>query len=40
MLADKKMQTKLKKTSLAMRAKPGPTKAASVIDRLTRRKIP
>ena len=39
MLTDKKMKTKLKKTSKAMRAKHGPTKAAKVIDALTRRKL-
>jgi MGT family glycosyltransferase len=39
MLTDKKMKAKLKKTSKAMRAKHGPTKAAKVIDGLMRRKI-
>ena len=39
MLTDKKMKAKLKKTSKSMRAKHGPTKAAKVIDALTRRKI-
>ncbi|MCB1433122.1 MAG: glycosyltransferase, partial [Alphaproteobacteria bacterium] len=39
MLTDKKMKAKLKKTSKSMRAKHGPTKAAKVIDGLTRRKI-
>ena len=39
MVTDKKMKAKLKKTSKAMRSKHGPTKAAKVIDGLTRRKI-
>lgn len=39
MLTDKKMKAKLKKTSKAMRGKHGPSKAAKVIDALTRRKI-
>jgi UDP:flavonoid glycosyltransferase YjiC (YdhE family) len=38
MLTGKKMKAKLKKTSKVMHAKPGPAKAAKVIDRLTRRK--
>jgi GTP-binding protein YchF len=38
LLTDKKMKAKLKKTSRQMRAKHGPTKAAKVIDALTRRK--
>jgi MGT family glycosyltransferase len=38
MLTDKKMKARLKKTSQQMRAKHGPTKAAKVIDALTRRK--
>jgi UDP:flavonoid glycosyltransferase YjiC (YdhE family) len=40
MITDKKMKAKLKKTSPQMRAKHGPTKAAKVIDALTRRKMP
>ena len=39
MLTDKKMKAKLQKTSKSMRAKHGPTKAAKVIDALTRRKL-
>ena len=39
MITDKKMKAKLKKTSKAMRAKHGPTKAAKVIDGLLKRKI-
>ena len=39
LLIDKRMQEKLKKTSKAMRSHHGPTKAAKVIDGLTRRKI-
>ncbi len=39
MLSDKKMKAKLKKTSNAMRAKHGPTKAAKVIAGLLKRKI-
>ncbi len=39
MLTDEKMRAKLKKTSKSMRAQPGPTKAAKVIDGLTRRRI-
>jgi MGT family glycosyltransferase len=39
MLTDKKMKAKLKKTSVSMRAKHGPTKAAKVIDSLLKRKI-
>ena len=39
MLTDKKMKAKLKKTSKTMRAEHGPTKAAKIIDGLTRRKI-
>ena len=39
MLTDKKMKEKLKKTSKTMRAEHGPSKAAKVIDGLTRRKI-
>ncbi len=39
MIGGKKMKAKLKKTSEAMRAKHGPTKAAKLIDGLTRRKI-
>jgi MGT family glycosyltransferase len=39
MISDKKMKAKLKKTSKSMRAKHGPTKAAKVIDALTRRKM-
>ena len=38
MLTDKKMKAKLKKTSKSMRAQHGPTKAARVIDAVTRRK--
>jgi UDP:flavonoid glycosyltransferase YjiC (YdhE family) len=38
MLNDRKMKARLKKTSQQMRAKHGPTKAAKVIDALTRRK--
>jgi UDP:flavonoid glycosyltransferase YjiC (YdhE family) len=38
MLTSKKMKDRLKKTSRQMRAKHGPTKAAKVIDALTRRK--
>jgi MGT family glycosyltransferase len=39
MLTDKKMKTKLKKTSASMRAKHGPTKAAKIIDGLLRKKV-
>jgi MGT family glycosyltransferase len=39
MVTDKKMKAKLRKTSKSMRAKHGPTKAAKVIDALTRRKL-
>ena len=39
MITGKKMKARLKKTSAAMRAQHGPTKAAKVIDGLTRRKI-
>ena len=39
MITDKKMKARLKKTSAAMRAQHGPTKAAKVIDGLTRRNI-
>ncbi len=39
MITDKNMKARLKKTSAAMRAQHGPTKAAKVIDGLTRRKI-
>ena len=39
MLIDKRMKEKLKKTSKAMRSQHGPTKAAKIIDGLTRRKI-
>ena len=39
MLTDKKMKAKLQKTSKSMRAEHGPTKAAKIIDGLTRRKI-
>lgn len=39
MLTDKKMKARLKKTSRQMRSKHGPTKAAKVIDALTRRKL-
>ena len=39
MLTDKKMKVKLQKTSKTMRAEHGPTKAAKIIDGLTRRKI-
>ena len=39
MITDKAMKARLKKTSAAMRAQHGPTKAAKVIDGLTRRKI-
>ena len=39
MLTDKKMKARLKKTSRQMRSKHGPTKAAKVIDGLTRRKL-
>jgi MGT family glycosyltransferase len=38
MLIDRRMKAKLKKTSAAMRAKHGPTKAAGIIDRLSRRR--
>ncbi|MGQ0485583.1 MAG: glycosyltransferase, partial [Hyphomicrobiales bacterium] len=38
MLTDRKMKAKLKSTSKAMRARHGPSKAAKVIDALTRRK--
>ena len=37
--AIKKMKARLKRTSASMRAQHGPTKAAKVIDGLTRRKI-
>ena len=39
MISDKTMKARLKKTSAAMRAQHGPTKAAQVIDGLTRRKL-
>ena len=39
MLTDKSMKVRLKKTSRQMRSKHGPTKAAKVIDALTRRKF-
>lgn len=39
MITDKKMKARLKKTSASMRAQHGPTKAAKIIDSLTRRKI-
>jgi len=39
MLTDKKMKAKLKKTSAAMRAQPGPAKAAKVLDALMKRKL-
>jgi MGT family glycosyltransferase len=39
MLTDKKMKARLKSTSKSMRAKHGPTRAARVIDALTRRRI-
>ncbi|MFT3987652.1 glycosyltransferase [Aestuariivirga sp.] len=39
MVSDRKMKAKLKKTSKAMHAKHGPTKAATVIDKVSRRKI-
>ncbi|MCB1377828.1 MAG: glycosyl transferase family 1, partial [Alphaproteobacteria bacterium] len=39
MLSDKKIKARLKKTSKSMRSKHGPTKAAKVIDRLTRRRL-
>jgi len=39
MISDKRMKTRLAKTSKAMRARHGPTKAARVIDALARRKI-
>ena len=39
MITDKTMKARLKKTSAAMRAQHGPTKAAQVIDGLTRRKL-
>ena len=39
MITDKAMKARLKKTSAAMRAQHGPTKAAQVIDGLTRRKL-
>ncbi len=39
MLTDKKMKARLKSTSKSMRARHGPTKAARVIDALTRRRI-
>jgi len=40
LLTDAKMKAKLRKTSRAMRARHGPTKAAGVIDALTRRRKP
>lgn len=39
MLKDVKMKAKLKKTSKSMRAQHGPTKAAKLIDGLTRRRV-
>ena len=39
MLTDKKMKAQAEEDLGAMRAKHGPTKAAKVIDGLTRRKI-
>ena len=39
MVTDKKLKARLKKTKASMRAQHGPTKAAKVIDGLTRRKI-
>ena len=36
MIGDKKMKAKLKKTSKHMRARPGPAKAAGILDRLAR----
>jgi MGT family glycosyltransferase len=39
MLTDRKMQARLKVTSKAMRARHGPTKAARVIDAVSRRRI-
>ncbi|MBI2717603.1 MAG: glycosyltransferase [Rhizobiales bacterium] len=39
MLADRKMKAKLKRTSKAMKAHHGPTKAAKVIDAVARRKL-
>jgi UDP:flavonoid glycosyltransferase YjiC (YdhE family) len=38
MITDKKMKAKLKKTSKLMQSKHGPSKAAKIIDALTRRK--
>jgi UDP:flavonoid glycosyltransferase YjiC (YdhE family) len=38
-LIDKRMKEKLKKTSSVMRAQHGPSKAAKVIDGLTRRRM-
>ena len=40
LLNDKKMRARLRKTSKTMRSRHGPTKAARVIDALTRRRIP
>jgi UDP:flavonoid glycosyltransferase YjiC (YdhE family) len=40
LLTDAKMKAKLRRTSKAMRARHGPTKAARVIDALTRRRKP
>jgi MGT family glycosyltransferase len=39
MLGDRKMRARLKATSKSMRARHGPTKAARIIDALTRRKV-
>jgi UDP:flavonoid glycosyltransferase YjiC (YdhE family) len=38
MLTDKRMKARLKKTSRSMKSRHGPTKAAKVIDALTRRR--
>ena len=40
MISDKKMRAKLKRTSRYMRARPGPRKAAAILDQLARRASP
>ncbi len=40
MISDKKMKAKLKRTSKYMRARPGPKKAAAILDRLARGAAP
>jgi UDP:flavonoid glycosyltransferase YjiC (YdhE family) len=37
MIGDRKMKAKLRKTSRYMRSRPGPAKAAGILDRLARK---